>query len=192
MPKDSDSIGLYAQDAPCILTANINPELGICNGTRATMSSLCFYDPEKQRAFLDRLAAAAPGEEVHLSTPPDAICVKIGQGDAAVIVPIVEGSDKIKIRGKEIKCWRHMVDLGFACTYHKVQGRTIPEGVVLHLSALKSNEVYSMFLVGISRVTLSSQIRLFQPQQKELSLVRGAVPDENLRKYMHKIRGTSS
>jgi len=187
MPKDSDSIGIYAQDAPCILTSNINPELGICNGTQATMDSLCFYDKEKQRALLERIASAVPGEEIHLCSPPDAIFVRIGCGDQAVVVPIIEGSDKVKIRGKEIKCWRHMVELGFACTYHKVQGRTIPEGVILHLTNLKRNEVYSMFLVGISRVNMSSQLRLFNPTESELQVVRDAVPDEHLRKYMERI-----
>jgi len=77
-----------------------------------------------------------------------------------------------------------MVEMGFACTYHKVQGRTIEDGVVLHLSALKRNEIYSMFLVGISRVTMSQQLRLFEPTAKEMELVRDALPDEKLRQYM--------
>jgi len=184
MPKDSDSYGMYAQDAPCILSSNINPEIGICNGTQGKMSSLCYHDPEKQQALLDLIAAAAPGEEIRLQTPPDVIFVKIGLGDDAVEIPIVEGTDKVKIRNREIVCWRHMVEMGFACTYHKVQGRTIEDGVVLHLSALKRNEIYSMFLVGISRVTMSQQLRLFEPTAKEMELVRDSLPDEKLRQYM--------
>ena len=81
-----------------------------------------------------------------------------------------------------------MVDLGFACTYWKVQGRTLP-AVVLHLSGMKKNTVFSMFLVGISRVQFANRVRLFPPTKQDMATVQAALPNEHLREYMRRVSG---
>ena len=188
MPIDSNHLGVFAQDAPCFLTTNLNPEIGLCNGTSAKMTGIGFFEAERQRELEEQIAAAHPGERIHMSSPPDFIVVEVGKGDAAIQVPILEGRDKVNIGNSERVCLRHMVDLGFACTYWKVQGRTLP-AVVLHLSGMKKNTVFSMFLVGISRVQFANRVRLFPPTKQDMATVQTALPNEHLREYMRRVSG---
>ena len=188
MPIDSNHLGVFAQDAPCFITSNLNPEIGLCNGTSAKMTGIGFFAAERQRELEDQIAAAHPGERIHLKSPPDFIVVEVGKGDAAIQVPITEGRDKVNIGNSERVCLRHMVDLGFACTYWKVQGRTLP-AVVLHLSGMKKNTVFSMFLVGISRVQFANRVRLFPPTKEEMATVQTGLPNEHLREYMRRVSG---
>ena len=187
LPVDQDSLAMYAQDAPCVLTANINPEIGLCNGTSAVMHALGFYDEEKHEELEQRIAAAQPGERIHLLQAPDYIMVKIGKGDDAVVIPIQQGYDKVSLGKKEIPCLRHMVELGFAITYWKVQGQTLPNAI-LHLSGMRCNTVFSMFLVGISRVKRGSHLRFFPPNAAEKNAIAQAVPDDALRRYMENLK----
>ena len=187
LPMDSDNLGMFAQDAPCVMTANVNPEIGLCNGTSGFMHALGFFDPEKQAALEQRIAAAQPGDRIHLLEPPDVITIRIGKGVDAVTVPIQEGHDKVSVGKNEIPCLRHMVELGFAVTYWKVQGRTLPNAI-LHLSGMRCNTVFSMFLVGISRVKKASHLRFFPSNQAEKKAILTAAPNEALELFMKRLK----
>jgi len=192
LPFNDQHLGMFCQGAPRILTGNLNPELGLCNGTRAVMQGVGFFDSEEEAALHEQLAAARPGQVVHLQKPPDFILVRVGIGADAIDVPIIEVQDEMVLkamsRGKQKKkCLRHAVELAFAIPYYKAQGQTM-QHAVLHLSEFNAATALSMFLVGISRVTDSSGVRIFSPTEKEVEVIRGAVPDQELREYMKKIK----
>lgn len=75
---------LFVPGAPAYLTDNINPTLGLANGTDVTMHSLGFHFENRveQVNFMNMLRAAQPGEIVTLPRPPSFMNVVVPNANA--------------------------------------------------------------------------------------------------------------
>ena len=113
--------GVFVKGAPCFLTQNINPSVGLANGTRGIMHSLIFgksdphdsvgssHDDTVIQAQTSLIQGAAGGEEILLSIRPQSINVQVDipewkhptlsvNPDIAVI-PIVDKQKGTKRKG---------------------------------------------------------------------------------------------
>ena len=164
--------------SPAYLTKeNINPLKGIVNGTPCTLHSLSWTDANVN-AQMQQLISMAPDDEiVMLPIPPDYVNVQInGQttwdpndsllGSEAYVIPVPIAKKRliVKVRGQNILAKLPALELGFAITYYKLQGKTLP---LLILNVYKRGcapEINLMgLLVGLSRVHESRNVRLLPP-----------------------------
>ena len=177
----------FVAGAPGYLSQNINPSIGLTNGTRVIYHSL-LLDP---RENIKNICATWKKKEViDLQFPPSYLFVKIPNADLAnfkhtsitmnsVVIPIKLGNESEKMtyrlqQKKEsltIKYTSHPIDMGFATTVHKIQGQTC-ERVILDLnphSFLPQIDFHSLY-VGLSRVKNGKNLRLMPlyPQTKNL------------------------
>jgi len=77
--------GLFVEGAVAYLTQNINPRVGLSNGTRCFYHSLSFdpcEDPAKVEAALAKIRTASPGEIVDINLRPMTVNVRL-EGETA-------------------------------------------------------------------------------------------------------------
>jgi hypothetical protein len=181
----------FVQGAPAYLTSNICPIKGLANGTQVKLHSLTWPENAPVATYLARIACAAPGEEVYIEIPPITINVQIPLSDReiqawpreqtivsnAVVIPVkLSTRDPTKLHvcvnstWLPIKVRTHAIELGFAITFHKVQGKTLPR-IILDLNnrPFKPQITFNMLLVGLSRVTSGQNFRIL-PLQPNASL----------------------
>jgi hypothetical protein len=172
--------GYFVQGAPVFLTANVNPNKGLANGTSGTMHSLSWDSQEVFEEMAVRIENAAPGEFVDLVRP---MSINVEVSDEAlkgsewsrpesetmqpgkVIIPMpCNAKEMLELVGSHrvsLPYYTFAVDLAFVITFHKCQGRTINK-VILDLSKQpgNGNVTYSSLYVGLSRVRKGADIRL--------------------------------
>ena len=163
----------FCKGAPCVITKNINTNVGITNGTFGVYHSLTFETPleyvkdlDGNRISIHHLKGRTTYEVPH----PYAVnaLVNAFNGDKTVLVPVLQHTSNIKICGsrpartKNIKT--HFITPAFAITYHKLQGRTLKKVILVinfrkkgYLRPLDHESVY----VGLSRVMKTDDIRLY-------------------------------
>jgi hypothetical protein len=130
------------------LTENLSPERKLANGSAARLHSLTLQAGSQviDHDFRARFAAAAPGTFVDLLEPPFAVNVQLLDasvqswpasetlvpGSVVVPLPPQRRSESIMLRHRragaaalKVSCKPLMFELGFAVTYHKVQGQTL-------------------------------------------------------------------
>jgi hypothetical protein len=182
----SDVYEHFALDAPAMLLVNVVPHLRVSNGTSARMHSLTWTAQAGQdsvgAAMRDRIFRARPGQIIEV-VPPDFVNVVIKTG---VVIPalgeplreITTATNEVEyeqllpmkwwdMRAKSSKGFTkfpahssHAVDLGFAFTFYKVQGATLPR-VILDLNFQSRIEcTFAAVYVGISRVRNAEDLRL--------------------------------
>jgi hypothetical protein len=195
--------------ADAFITTNINPAIGLANGTPVICHSLSFSN-DKIRQQILQLISGDPetgsnplpyGSEIVLNEPPTAINVEVKQAHDdkniisrrrmkqlqilqknsidknKIIIPIIHGQDQGEQKWKTFKFKTSSIlapvsqvsvrqvfplDLSFAMTIHKAQGRTIPR-VVLALSPRPnhfSQLEYAAVFVAMSRVKETYHIRI--------------------------------
>ena len=185
----------FVKGAPASLKDNIWTTAGLCNGSMCILHSLTLTgeDAEQDRK---RIGEAQPGDEVFLASPPLCINVELTEDHAdlarysivpeKIVIPLMlqskskrefynakqdaGNSFQDRATGK-LYYYDFGVDLAFAVTYHKVQGRTL-DRVIVDLNSAKSLTVSAIY-VSISRTRKQEHIRF-------LDLIDGTVAEEKL------------
>ena len=138
----------FLKGAPAMLTENIQPTKFLTNGASGYMHSLSFAAGQQEADDID---LDAPGyREIRLDIPPRAVNFQLtlpdddnGEGiqslvEGATVVPIVRSRNiesykthslfaSVKACPKIIRCQSFAIDLAFAITDFKLQGKTKDE-----------------------------------------------------------------
>jgi len=171
--------GFFVVGAPAFITQNFSTESLICNGTSCEMMSVGYYSRSAAAEYDSAIAGGSLLAEVPI---PDFIVVKLPNG---VLFPVtITDEMELRVGGISFVVKVHGVDIGFACTFHKVQGLTL-DYVVLHLSRCSTLRTASVH-VGMSRVTTKKKMRLF-PLKGGLDHVRQRKWSNELKNYMAKL-----
>jgi hypothetical protein len=164
------------------ITENLSPERKLANGSSARLHSLTLQAGlEVTDDFRTRCAAAAPGTFVDLLEAPFAVNVQLLDvsaqswpasetlvpGSVVVPLPPQHRSESITLRRRragaaalKVSCKPLMYELGFAVTYHKVQGQTLSKIILdLSLHPALALELPSLY-VGLSRVRHLADLRI--------------------------------
>lgn len=144
---------------PCYITRNNNSAAtGIVNGSFGCVHSLTWHDEDE----VDDLPQGEPGEVVEVPVPKTINVYFKGK-----VVPVSTFCETSTKKNSESSVYlqrkRHQVDLGFAVTYHKIQGQTLGQ-VILVMHRRKSKQLLSMcfemLYVAVTRVRRASDIRV--------------------------------
>lgn len=177
LANDGDQLrGYYVENAPVVLTENISANLPIYNNKEGRLHSLVYsaIDIETER----QIAAAQPGDEIELPSAPTYINVTLSDVDPSswpssatvipgqVVIPLSAAYEKIQLSHppspqlrRDAEIFRFPVDLSFAVTYHRSQGRTLTR-VLLALNAnIRPQVALEMFYVGATRVKSVQHLR---------------------------------
>ncbi len=174
---------VFVVGAPVFITENIAPEKGLANGTPAVLHSLTLPEghDNSNAQFWAEYERALPGSIVVLPTLPYSVNIRLPhlsrdasgihwpqdetleQGD--VIVPIKLSRFPLSLVVSDTnsaKIYYHdfPLELGFAVTYHKVQGQTVNKIILDLRDAPKSKIRLTSLYVGLSRVRKSNDIRV--------------------------------
>ena len=151
---------------PCYITRNNNSAAtGIVNGSYGCVHSLTWHDEEE----ISEIPQGLPGELIEVPAPKTINVFFKGK-----VVPVAAWCETTTKKNSQSSVYlqrnRHQVDLGFAVTFHKIQGQTLGQ-VILVLHRRKSKQLLSMcfemLYVAVTRVRRASDIRvLFFPDGK--------------------------
>ena len=172
----------FVAGAPAVISHNVSTTLRIANGTRCKLHSLTL-GPANADQHWSSISQCYPGEvywlpddDLPISVNVELPNLDIGSWDPdktirsdAVVVPLTlmdNGDAKLgktaRLRKAKIKVRTYWVDLAFAVTFFKVQGRT-EERIILDFNCAGSNQMdvnLPAFYVGVSRVRHSSHMRI--------------------------------
>ena len=151
---------------PCYITRNNNSAAtGIVNGSYGCVHSLTWHAADEVSEF----PQGNPGELIEVPVPKTINVFFKGN-----VVPVAASRETTTKKNSQSSVYlqrnRHQVDLGFAVTYHKIQGQTLGQ-VILVMHHRKSKQLLSMcfemLYVAVTRVRRASDIRvLFFPDGK--------------------------
>jgi len=165
----------FAAGAPAVLKSNIGADRRISNGSMCRLHSLTF-NPSSMPSF-EEIANAPPGCVHMLSQTPLSINIIFPGASIAdwptgwslstteVVIPMMQqrSEEVLKIPGHsqlKLGFYNFNVDLAFAVTFHKVQGRTLDRVIIdLNSPGLPKITCASLY-VAISRVRLGKHLRL--------------------------------
>ena len=182
-----DSTFYFVRGAPAVILDNISLPWGLTNGKTGHLHSITL-DASKTDVKQEwrKIDACEAGEIYYLSHPPLSVNLKLDLDNAQipfslkkknakyVVLPFLVSKRARTIKPRSglnqrtrkamkknpLKFHDHGVDLAFAMTYHKVQGRTLTR-IILELSGLsKSKEAVASLYVALSRVRKLRHIRL--------------------------------
>jgi hypothetical protein len=164
----------FVPGAPGVITHNVDVANGITNGTPCTLTRLAFADPsprhrpaydEARRRYRDH---ALPGEIVRFPYAPEYIVVDVQRPGGAVMteIPLDKSNERDNDGTLHFK-----VEVGYALTFHKVQGMSLPS-VVLDIGRrprgkgcnLGGDLSLAALYVALSRVTSARGLRFLQPR----------------------------
>ena len=166
----------FVYGAPAYITQNLNSAAtGLVNGSKGYLHSLTWSDAD---AKAERLPP--PGRTGELVEVPVPLAVNVfipgltdedetgemvsaSQDFADRLVPVFAQASTSNKADAVLARQRHSFDLGFCITYHKVQGQTLDEVVlVLHRRKAKQllNLCFEMLYVGLTRVRRTADIRV--------------------------------
>ena len=106
---------------PCYITKHINSvATGIVNGSYGCVHSVTWHKEDD----IHELPPGSPGELIEVPVPKTINVFVKGQ-----VVPVGAFCETITKKNAQSSVYlqrnRHQVDLGFAVTYHKIQGQTL-------------------------------------------------------------------
>jgi hypothetical protein len=171
----------FVQGAPGIITKNIAVAKGIANGTRCVLESFTLSD-DNRRKFNATMAAAdlAPGAVVSFDFSPEYIVVsttvRSNMRTESVQVPLPRGSSEKDDSAKKKAGPKHhsfQLELGYACTFHKVQGMSL-DNVVLDVNRRPKqlgNLDFAGLYVGLSRVKSAEGLFFMPPRNVARNLM---------------------
>ena len=171
----------FVKGAPAIMKDNMWTSEGLCNGRLCTLHSLTLVGPTAAECWA-RIDRAGPGEEVMLPSPPKFLNIELEDSSQELeklsvipgrtVIPfMIRNKSARKVhnakktgsfqRGSfgqaKLSYFDFGVDLAFAVTYHKVQGRTLNR-VIIDLNSVQYLTVASIY-VSISRTRKQDHIR---------------------------------
>ena len=173
----------FVYGAPAYITQNLNSAAtGLVNGSKGYLHSLTWSDADAEAERLP--PRGRTGELVEVPVPlavnifipgltDEDEMDSVSQDFADRLVPVFAVATNTKKRDAVLARPRHSYDLGFCITYHKVQGQTLDE-VVLVLHHRKARQLLSlcfeMLYVGLTRVRRTADIRIlyFEEDEREL------------------------
>ena len=181
--------GCFVQSAPAVLTTNINPLLGLANGTQVEMTSICLNAKEDQERIKNLLTQPDPETVIKLEHPTEYIAVKIINPTESlkthpnsnlstgpdVIIPIyAEMPVKVSVvyRKKfKLQYIPHGLDLAFSITAHKIQGQSCDKlKIDLNKTPFMPSITFPSLYVMLSRVRTSANLRVLPLQQSSMQL----------------------
>ena len=155
LANHEEFFGLFVEGAPAFLTKNFCVRKKLCNGTPCKMMSVGYHSAASQADYY--AAVASSNLPVVMVPRPDYIIVEC-EGVGLIPVSLTDTA-KLKLAKKKFEVQTHGVEIGFACTLHKAQGRTLKK-VVLHVSP--SSVLYTASVhVGMTRVEKAENLRIF-------------------------------
>ena len=191
----------FVKNAPGYLIENINPSLGLANGTKIVYESLVL-DPRDDPIAISHRIATEINPDIILNYPPIYVIVSVPDADpdrflnttlveGKVVIPV-----KTVVRGKFIniprrrgekpfKVWYtpHNCELGFAVTVHKIQGQTLDRVIIdLNYRPFQPQFGFHALMVAVSRVRSSCNIRILprQPGAPSLDYLINVKPNPTL------------
>ena len=191
---------VFVYGAPVYLTANINAAAtGLVNGSKGYLHWLSWSDADASAEALP-----PPGSVGQLVEVPVPVSVNIfvpslqsdddedAQADSdfrARLVPVFAQSTTKAKADALLSRQRHPFDLGFCITFHKVQGQTLNE-VVLVLHRRRSRQLlklcFEMLYVAVTRVRRTRDIRVLYFTEHQDS--KPAVKSKRTREGVEKTR----
>jgi hypothetical protein len=194
--------------APALLTSNINPALGLANGTPVEMYTLYPHKDDRQRV-LHQLTHSEE-TDIFLDEPPEYIVVRIRQPTAAlnrlpgltrcpdnhILLPIFpmqhqrSAKHRVSLGGKkfDVHTSPHGLDPAFSLTVHKIQGQTCDKLIIdLNKTPIKPPLTFQGLVVLVSRVRSSSHLRLLPPPALQLHYrhLLNLRPPDKLLEWLH-------
>ena len=179
----------FVSGAEGYITANVNTDISIANGTSCNYHSLSFASKDESDWLEHEMMEADFGSIISLKSPPASVNVVLFQDDkdkkdnwdrdtlvqGKVVIPIfqsksfckwsnflVQGGIQYGYNPSYIDARSLFpIDLGFSMTLHKAQGRTL-KAVILALSERPIHQCqvdFCGFFVAMSRVKQSEDIR---------------------------------
>ena len=162
------AVQYFVIGAPANIIQNHNPvATGIVNGTRVLMHSLVWANGYRWEPPL----RCKPGHVHNVPRPayvvvvPDDEGEEVSQKTVAVndLIPLQLEPDEDTVQGVRLSFKSFPYDLGFAMTYHKVQGQTMPR-VIMFLHERKSRQLaklqWESLYVAMTRVKCGNNIRV--------------------------------
>ena len=168
-------VSYFCAGAPAVMTKNVNPTLGISNGTDAVLVDI-----------LDEMGSPIPFENGQMLTEcPAWLVVRLPGVDAtsrawhgksldpdgSCVIAVPFAFEAVKTPYGQLSAKQTCVDLAFSYTYWKAQGRTLRR-VVLALDAppassrLPSIDL-QMLYVGVTRVCSIDDVKIFPVQRAD-------------------------
>lgn len=191
----------FVKNAPGYLIENINPSLGLANGTKIIYESLVL-DPRDDPVTISQRLSTEINPDIVLQYPPLFVIVSVPEADPKRFIDttLVEGSVVIPVatvqrnkfvnvprrRGERpFKVWYtpHNCELGFAVTVHKIQGQTLERVIIdLNYRPFQPQFNFHALMVAVSRVRASNHIRILplQPSSPSLDYLLTVKPDQSL------------
>ena len=181
-PRYPGLTSFFISGAPALLTSNINPGLGLANGTAVVMHSLCLDDREDEQR-IDQLSADPEPVDILLNFPPKYIAVRVPrptdalkrvpdgslcpeEGCIVAVHPILSRKPvlhSVSLGGRkfDLKALPHALDPAFSLTVHKIQGQTCDKLIIdLNKTPIRPKLNFQGLVVLLSRVRSSTNLRL--------------------------------
>jgi hypothetical protein len=194
--------GFFLRGAPCMITENTNPSKNLANGTQGKMNSIVFDESHEQyQETIDMIAAAKPGECVHIPMIPTVIIIDVKKtayewqedelihpqhatpmSSDCVCVGIVanpkKGSETLAaavVNGKvfkDITYFEPAVILLYACTFDKAQGKTMAAVYLcLHPNFWSALSLPKLY-VAFTRVETMNNLRVWPSDNLDLGRLK--------------------
>ena len=206
----------FVSGAPALLTTNVNPGLGLANGSAVIMDSLSLDDEENRRR-IDHLLEHSQETDILLDYPPRYIAVRIAQptdalkrvpdgslkpnrGSVVAVFPISSRNpDKhhVSLGGKkfDLETLPHAVDPAFSLTVHKIQGQTCDKLIIdLNKTPIQPHLTFQGLVVLLSRVRSSTNLRLLPPPalQFHYEHLLNLKPPDKLTDWLQRLSASTS
>lgn len=182
----------FVEGAPAVIKDNLSTTRGITNGTSCTLRSITLREDTTEEAaatFWQQVQQAKPGEVIYMSKPPLSVNVQLpSELTTRISIPSLEEDRtiipmtvvKTGSRFRTLKLLRargdhtsqcgyydHSLDLAFAITYHKAQGRTLDRVLLVFNDVGRAKMTVSSLYVGLSRVRHSSHLRILSISNRQ-------------------------
>lgn len=177
----------FVLGAPCFIGENLNSSAtGIVNGTPGWLHSLSWDEGISHQSA----GPYAAGQLVEVPVPHTINVLRKRKDRISEVVPMIAKRSSSEKEDATLQRMRHPVELGFCCTFHKIQGQTV-DCIILALHPRSSCQLLSMsfemLYVALTRVRSAEDIRIMscpiKGLQHLLKLKRPACFDAWLKAY---------
>ena len=204
----------FVEGAPVALNRNIATDLCLTNGTLAKLHSLTMSDEVAEELRL-RVREAMPGDVVFLGSQPMSVNIEVETPLSAnwsrslslmngrAIVPITMSKFWTELDAVTAKEARRRLDamhhtslkfkdfdmeLAFAMTFHKVQGKTLNKVILDFNNSKLAHMSLAALYVGVSRVRRGTDIRIMPLDPSIREHLEGLTFNEQLCKWWRRLK----